>query len=155
MTRFGREPAAFRLLRWLCIAAFVLYAVPGVFAGYRAWVQVRSLELMVPSAALRAGDVVRVRTVSWARTYVTVRLLLIQGVHAETLAVHEISKNVNASLDPRWRRDSIIVRLTAPLLARYVPGAAVLRASGVGRPQWMRLPPPLVREAAVQIVPAP
>jgi hypothetical protein len=131
----------------------VTYIVPGVFSAYRAWVQVRSLDLVVPRQLIQAGDTIRVRTVSWARTWVDVELLLVQGNRADTLALHEIPKNHNASIDPRWRRDSIVVVVTDLLLKGYDRGAATLRARAIGGPQWLRTPPPLIREASVRLAP--
>jgi hypothetical protein len=147
------EPAITGWVRWLCLFLFAIYVVPGLFSAYRAWVQIRSLDLIVPGKELHSGDVIRVRTVSWARTYVYVDLLLVQGSHVDTLASHEIPRNVNASQDPRWRRDSMTVVLTPALLSRYDSGAAIIRAVAEGGPQWLRTPPPLVREAPVQLVP--
>ena len=129
----------------------VTYVVPGLFSSYRAWVQIRSLDLILPRRELRVGDTVRVNTVSWARTWVDVDLVLIQGTRADTLATHEIPKNHNASIDPRWRRDSIVVVLTPSLLAGYEPGSATIRAHAIGGPQWLRTPPPLVRESRIQL----
>jgi hypothetical protein len=43
--------------------------------------------------------------------------------------------------------------VTPELLARFASGAAVVRATAHGRPQWMRTPPPEVREVAVEIGP--
>ena len=141
-------------MRWLIIGAvLVTYVLPGLFSSYRAWVQIRSLDLIVPSRELRIGDTVRVNTVSWARTWVDVDLVLMQGNRVDTLAIHEIAKNHNASIDPRWRRDSIIVVLTAPVLERYNPGTATFRAHAIGGPQWLRTPPPLIRESQVQLMP--
>jgi hypothetical protein len=37
------------------------------------------------------------------------------------------------------------------MLARFEPGTATLRATAVGRPQWLRVPPPTVREQPVII----
>jgi hypothetical protein len=153
MRRRWDRPSITGWVRWLCIFLFVMYAVPGLFSSYRAWVQVRSLDLSVPGKDLRSGDTIRVRAVSWARTYVYVDLLLLQGGHKDTLATHEIPRNVNASQDPRWRRDSMTVVLTPALLSRYDSGAAIIRAVAEGGPQWLRTPPPLVREAAVRLVP--
>ncbi len=131
-----------------------MYVVPGLFSSYRAWIQIRSLELVVPRTEIGSGDTVRVRTVSWARTYVYVDLFLVQGNRVDTLATHEIPRNVNASQDPRWRRDSIIVVLTPAVLSRYDSGAAIIRAVAAGGPQWLRTPPPLVRKKAVQLIPS-
>ena len=132
----------------------VTYVIPSLFSAYRAWVQVRSLELIVQRRELHNGDTVRVNTVSWARTWVNVDLILIQGRRADTLAWHEIAKNHNASIDPRWRRDSLTLVLTPALLAGYSEGPATVQARAIGGPQWLRTPPPLVREVAVQLTPS-
>ena len=154
--RQPHEPALPRWIFWPSVFLFlVMYALPGLFSSYRAWVQVRSLELIAPRAQVRSGDSIRVRTVSWGRTYVNVDLLLLQGSHAETLAFNEIPKNHNASIDPRWRRDSIAVVLTQALLTRFDSGDATLRATAIGGPQWLRTPPPLVRERVVTLVREP
>ena len=148
------ESAIVWWVRWPSIfLVLVVYVLPGLFSSYRAWVQVRSLELIVPSRVIRSGDTIRVRAVSWARTWVYVDLLLVQGDRADTLAVHEIPKNHNASIDPRWRRDSMTVVLTKPFLRQYQPGAATIRVTATGGPQWLRTPPPLVRETEVLLVP--
>ena len=137
--------------RSVIAVALVTYIIPGLFSSYRAWVQVHSLDLSVPRREIQSGDTVRVNTISWARTYVYVDLLLVQGAHAETLAVHEIPKNHNPSIDPRWRRDSINLVLTDALLRGFNPGPAKIHVSAEGGPQWLRTPPPLIREAAVQL----
>jgi hypothetical protein len=152
--RQSREPAVVRWIRWaLVFLVLATYVVPGSFSSYRAWVQVRSLDLVVPNKTLGTGDTIRVRTVSWARTWVDVDLLVIQGNRADTLAFHRIPKNHNASIDPRWRRDSIVVVLSRPLLTAYERGPATVRATAVGGPQWLRTPPPLVRETVVELMP--
>jgi hypothetical protein len=75
----------------------------------------------------------------------------VQGSHAETLAVQFVRGNEWGSIDPRARRASQAVVLAPEVLSRFRAGAAVLRATATGRPQWMRLPPPTVRESAVEI----
>ena len=148
----SKEAALVQWIRWLVIGVVLMtYVVPGLFSSYRAWVQIRSLDLIVPRRDLRAGDTVRVNTVSWARTWVDVDLVLVQGSRTDTLATHEIPKNHNASIDPRWRRDSIIVVVTPSLLAGYNPGKATFRAHAIGGPQWLRTPPPLIRESQVRL----
>jgi len=129
----------------------VTYVVPGLFSSYRAWVQVKSLELVTAGPVLRTGDTIRVQAASWARTHVEVDLLLVQGARVDTLAVRVIPGNHNASIDPRIRRDSITLVVTPNLLAGYNRGPAIVKATATGRPQWLRTPPPLVREKAVQL----
>ncbi len=135
-------------------AALALLAVPvalGVLSGWRAWVQVRSLELAADSPVLRGGSIVQARVVTSGRTFVDLRLELVQGTHAETLAVRQVPKNRDAATDPRSRRDSLAVVLTPELLGRFRVGPVLVRAVARGRPQWLREPPPTVREVALEI----
>jgi len=148
---FAREAPSMKALRWLTIAVVVPFAVFGGFSAFRAWVQVHSVTMRVPDRELRPGGIVEVDAVSWARTHVTVRLVLTQGAHAETLAVHRIPSHYQASLDPRTRAAHLMVPLTAERLARYRPGDAVLRATAIGGPQWLRTPPPKIDERHVII----
>ena len=43
------------------------------------------------------------------------------------------------------------VVVTPELLGRFEPGAALVRATAHGRSQWLRTPPPEVREVAIEI----
>ena len=154
--RRARQPHPSGIPSWIfwpsIILAVVTYVIPGLFSAYRAWVQVRSLELIVARRDIHAGDTVRVHAVSWARTRVHVDLQLLQGSRVTTLGTRIIPDNHNPSIDPRWRRDSIVVVLTPALLAGYEDGAAALRARAIGGPQWLRTPPPLIRETPVTVV---
>ncbi len=141
--------------RWILwpsiIIVLVTYVAPGLFSAYRALVQVRSLDLDVPRAQVRIGDTVRVRAVSWARTRVRFDLQLIQGAKSTVLASRVIPDNYNASIDPRWRRDSIVIVMTDTLLSGYERGGAKFRATAIGGPQWLRTPPPLIQQREVNV----
>jgi hypothetical protein len=135
-------------------AALVLLAVAlgtAVASGYRAYFQVYGLELQVDEPILRGGSVVRTGVSASGRTTVSVRVELIQGARSETLAVHVVRGNDWASFDPRPQRAAHASTLTPEILARFGEGPATLRATATGRPQWTRLPPPTVREAAVEL----
>ena len=155
----ARQPHKSGIPTWVLwpslVFVLVTYVAPGLFSAYRAWVQVRSLELTLPGNAIRPGDTVRVRAVSWGRTRVHFDLQLLQGDRSTTLGAHVIPDNHNPSIDPRWRRDSIVVVLTQPLLAQYGRGVATFRASAIGGPQWLRTPPPLIREMRVTLAATP
>ena len=142
--------------RWVLWPSIIIvvatYVIPGFFSAYRAWVQVHSLDLIVAKREIQTGDTVRVRAVSWGRTRVQVNLQLVQGDRSTTLGSHVIPDNHNPSIDPRWKRDSIVVVLTQPLLAIYNRGPATLRAIAIGGPQWLRTPAPLIRETPVTLV---
>jgi len=138
-------------LRRATLAFLALCSVTALASGHRAYFQVRGLELRVAGPVLRAGSVVETEVVSSGRTHVDVRVELVQGPHVETLASQFVRGNEWGSVDPRARRASQAIVLTPELLSRFSPGAAVLRATATGRPQWLRLPPPTVRESAVEI----
>lgn len=138
-------------LRRAALAFLALCFVTALASGHRAYFQVRDLELRVDGPTLRAGSVVETETVTSGRTHVDVRVELVQGSHAETLAAQLVRGNEWGSIDPRTRLASQTVVLTPEVLSHFRPGAAVLRATATGRPQWTRLPPPTVRETAVEI----
>jgi hypothetical protein len=125
--------------------------VTALASGYRAYYQVRSLELKLREATLGEGSVVEVAAEGSGRTTVDVRLELIQGGHSETLSTLRIRGSEWVALDPRPCPGSLRVVLTREQLARFRDGAATVRATATGRPQWLRLPPPTVREAAVNL----
>lgn len=128
-----------------------LCLLTAVVSGYRAYYQVRGLELQVSEPALRNGSVIQAAVVGSGRTTIDVRVELVQGDRSETLAVRHVPGNEWASFDPRPTRASERVALAPEHLARLLPGAAKVRATASGRPQWTRLPPPVVRELAVEI----
>jgi len=135
-------------------AIYVFVAVISVFAaisGYRAYFQVRSLELNLAERVLRSGTSIEVKAESYARTSVDVRLELIQGAKSKTLGEVRIPPNYIPAVDPRVKRVSMTVTLTPELLAGFGSGPAQLRATALGRPEFGRTPPPLVREVSVEI----
>jgi hypothetical protein len=145
------EARPLALLKRFFLLLFVLYLVSGLESSYRAFYQVRSLELHSTDRILRADSNVKTEVVSYGRTHVDVKVELIQGEKSETLARQLVPGNYFAALDPRWQRATQTIALTPEVVARFQPSAAILRATATGRPQWTRLPPPLVRELAVEI----
>ena len=127
------------------------YLVIGLIAGYRAWFQIRSLELRSSDLVLRRGSYIKTTVVSYARVPIEVRLELVQGTHAETVALQHVPKNTWAFLDPRTRQASQLATLDADTLNRFTPGVAKVRATATGRLQLGHLPAPLIREIAVEI----
>lgn len=134
------------------MAAFVSLCVPiALCSGYRAYYQVRSLELRVSAAASGAESIVETHVVTSGRTDVDLKLELVQGAHTAMLAKQRVPGNEWASIDPRSPRASQQVVVRAEVLTGFHDGEAVVRATATGRPQWLRLPPPTVREAGVRI----
>jgi hypothetical protein len=147
----SRETRPIALLKRAVLVLLAFCFVTALTSGYRAYYQVRSLELHLTEPTLRRGSVVQVEVVGSGRTTIDVRVELIQGEHSETLAVHQMRGNEWASFDPRPRRASPSVVVTPEQLALFTDGAAKVRATATGRPQWTRLPPPTVREVEVEI----
>ena len=138
--------------RLMLVVAVPFFLVDG-FAIYRRLAQLRRLDVQVSDVALRAGSVVTLDASSWATTMMTVRLELVQGARAETLLLHQLPPNAEATLDPRPRSARRRVVLTADRLARYTAGDAVLRATATWRAQLLRKSHPVVREVPVRITP--
>jgi hypothetical protein len=134
------------------IGAFVtVILVFAAMSGYRAYFQVRSLELRPAERVLRSGTSVEVKAESYARTPVDVRIELIQGAKTKNLGGVRIPRNYDPALDPRLKRAALTVALTPELLSGFESGPAQLRATAEGRMQFGRTPPPLIREVSVEI----
>ena len=146
-----REARPITLLRRVALVVLALCFVTALASGYRAYYQVLGLELRLAEPIVHGGSAVQVEVVGSGRTHIDVRVELIQGTHSEILFVHRLPGNEWASFDPRPQRASHSVSVTPEQLAGFVNGDAKLRATATGRPQWMRLPPPTVREVEVEI----
>ena len=122
------------------------YLVIGLIATWRSYYQVHSLELQTDSSVLRPDSTITTRLVSYARNKIDVRLELIQDSHSETIASELVLSNEWALLDPRIRRSSHTVVLSQEILNHFVAKPIRVRVTAIGRPQWGRTPPPVVRE---------
>jgi hypothetical protein len=134
------------------VLVFIVGQLPiGALSSYRAWVQIKDLTLATTSAVLAPGVVVRANLASWARTESDARIELVQGNRVAMLGEVYLPRNHEPVFDPRPKHGAVVVTLTPSMLAGFEPGTAVLRASAVGRPQWLPTPPPTVREQPVTI----
>jgi hypothetical protein len=142
-----------RPIRWLkrCfILVIVTLLAMGAMSSYRAYVQVKSVELNAPRL-LSVGSVVHTSVVTSGRTMADVEVDLIQGAHSAQLLKLHLTGNRLGFFDPRTQTASETVFLTSKMLSGFQPGAARLRSVATGRHQWMRLPPPTVREIEVEV----
>ena len=131
---------------------FILLQLPiGALSSYRAWVQIKELTLTTTSPTLSPGVVVQSNLVSWARVESDARIEIVQGNRVAMLGEVYLPRNHEPVFDPRPKSGSVAVTIEPQMLAAFDPGPAVLRASAVGRPQWLRVPPPTIRELAVII----
>ena len=162
----SRRPLVFVLLKRLCLVVLSAYLVIGLISAYRAWYQVKSLDLRLQGSGsvsvpndpraesvtdVANGSVFEADLVSYARTHIDVRMELVQGTNSETLAFGTLPGNQWGFWDPRTRQRSFKTVLTDEVLNHFQPGRAKLRATAIGRHQWMRLPPPVVREITVEL----
>lgn len=139
------------VLKKATVVFVIAWFVLALISGHRALFQVQRLGLTVTDPALRNGATIRVDARSSGRVTVDVLLEIIQQERSETLAMRRIPTSRDPALDPRWKRASLSFVVTPAVLSRFQPGPAVVRATGLGRSQWLRTPPPTVREAAVSI----
>lgn len=147
----SRDTRPIALLKRVILILLALCLVTALVSGYRAYYQVRSLELQLTEPILKDGSVIQIAVTGSGRTTIDVQLELIQGTYSETLAVHHLPGNEWASFDPRSTRGTYSVVLTPDLLGRFQTGAAKVQAIATGRRQWTRLPPPEIREITVEI----
>ena len=145
-----RETRWLSILKRVCVVIVGVYVVLGMIALYRAVTQIHSLELH-SDGVLRSGSAVKATVVSYARVPIHLRIELIQDEHSELVAFQSVPKNEWSLLDPRTREATQTAVLTDDVLKRFESGRAVVRATAIGRVQFDRLPPPLVREVIVDI----
>ena len=138
------------ILKKLCLALVAAYLAIGLTAGYRAYHQIKSVDLEAPPT-LRAGTSIDTSIVTYGRTFINVRLELIQGSLVEIVSAYRIPNNPWAFLDPRTRRVSLSSLLTEDVIKRFQPGPATLRATATGLPQLGHVPPPVVQETTIEI----
>jgi hypothetical protein len=124
-------------------------------SGYRAIWQVHGVEVSASDAALTPGTTVRARIVTSGRTFAHLNVALVQGAHLELLASRLVPASRAAQTDPRSRHASVSIVLTRAVLSRFHAGPARLRAVGLGSSQFLRVPPPEIREIPVQIAQSP
>lgn len=151
--RLTEDAPSVRIVKRVTFVALAIHVALASYSGYRAIVQVRGLEVRASDPVLRSGSRVEAEVVSSGRTEVGVQLEVIQGARAETLGVQWVQRSREAAYDPRTRRGRLAVVLTPAHLAGFVTGPAVLRATGMGSPQWLRTPPPTIREMRVAVRP--
>lgn len=144
------EPRWLTLLKRLLLLIVAFHLLVGLVSSYRAYYQIHSADIF-SDQVLQPGSAVQTKVVTYGRSFADVKLELIQGALAVTLHEQRVAANEFGFYDPRTQKAEFSVNITPQTLERFAPGAALLRATAVGRHQWMRLPPPVVREVPVEI----
>ena len=138
------------LLKRVLLLIVLVHLVIGLISAYRAYFQIHSLELTTEHV-LKSGSVIKTNVVTYGRSFADVRLELVQNGKAVQLYDQHVRANEFGFYDPRTQSASFSVQITPQMLEQFAAGPAVVRATAVGREQWTRLPPPLVREVNVTI----
>jgi hypothetical protein len=138
------------------IALACTFAFFAGISGYRAIVQIYRVEVHGPDT-LRVGSVLYLDITTSGRVTSSGTLEMVQGTRRDTLGWFRIPDNhvgtfISQSLNPLPVRDSFPILVSAAILADFDAGPAVLRATGTGAKQWMRLPPPTIRERPVVLL---
>ena len=149
-TRAIPEAHAIVLLKRVFMIVVSVYLVIGMISAYRAFYQVRSVDIQ-SDEVLRSGSAITTSVVSYARVPIDVRIELVQDGHSATIAGMRVRDNEWALFDPRTQHGSQTNVLPTEVLKQFANGKAIVRATAIGRPQWGRLPPPLICERVVNI----
>lgn len=133
------------------LAGFVLLLPLAMWSGYRAIVQVFSLDVAVHRTADGQGTAM-IDVIGSGRATLTVTTEIIAGSAHDTVQTDIVHTHRDAALDPRPIRGRFAVRLpalpTSSTGDKFSPGAT-LRVTAVGRSQWLRTPPPTIRDVAI------
>lgn len=150
--RLAQEWKGFVILRRTIIAIAIVHFSLAAASGYRAIVQVYDVTIGT-SPAIRPGHSLKVHVSTSGRTYVDVRVDLVQGGHTEKIGTTQVDSNDSFFYDPRAKRIAMSIVIPADILSRFTVGEATIRAEAVGRPQWLRTPPPTIDEVKVRLDP--
>ena len=148
--RLETDPRWLTLLKRILLLIVAVHLVIGLISTYRAYFQIHSLELKSGNN-LQSGSTINAKVVTYGRSFADVRLEIIQNGKVVNLHEEHVPANEFGFYDPRTQTASFSVVITPQMLEQLHQGSAVLRATAVGRHQWMRLPPPVVREVEVTI----
>ena len=140
--------------RHFIYAFLIVHAVLFPLSGFRAWVQVYDVDLRTSSSSAAPGTRIVANIETSGRIAIDVDIVANQGARTILLGSMRIPSNEQAIYDPRPRRDSIAVSLTSQDLKAILPGPVAIIATAKGRPQFTRMPPPLIKHL-VLVAPSP
>jgi hypothetical protein len=140
-----------RFFRNGVLGALAILLAVSIVAGYRAYAPISSVEIRLAEPALHDGGGIRVDTVSSGRGPVSIRVELIQGTRSATVVVDRVASRRWAFWDFRSVQHSTYAVVSRSLLERFTAGKAVVRATVVGAPAWLRRPRPVVQEVTVAL----
>ena len=137
---------------WIGILiCLVLFLTLGVVVSYRAYYPIVSVKILLAEPMLRADGVVRVDTVSSGRAPISIRVELVQGDRSEIVVIDRVTSRNRALWNLRAVQKSTYAPISRAMLERFTAGQAVVRATVVSGPTWLRQPPPVVHELATNL----
>lgn len=150
-----QEPPALRVMRRMSMPILVVVAVLFLVSGVRALIQVYTLDVWASTnnPSLQGSFEAGTSVVTSGRGPATVKLELVQEDRSETLVIDSVRGRNFPVVNPLPRRSTRRVVVSPVVLSRFSAGPATLRATALGRPQWLRTPPPTVRSLAITIAP--
>jgi hypothetical protein len=150
-TRLSAEPIGLKVVRRTILTVAAVHFSLAAISGYRAWVQVKELTIRTGDEILGPGSSIEVDAVSSGRNPVTISLDAVQGPRMRRLARVTVPENRNRFYDPRSQRERFVVLITPEILKDLKEGPLVLRATGEGRSQFLRVPPPKIVHRATAV----
>ena len=146
-----RESPWERWVKRVLLGAFCGYLVIAGFSGFRALVQVYSVRIDAPRV-VRPGESISTVVKSSGRNTGDVTIELRQDGRVDTLGTRGVPGNRYGIFDPRPQTAMLTAALTSEVLAGFEDGPAQIRSIARGRSQLLRVPPPKIATATVQIV---
>lgn len=140
-----------RTLKPLIVIAVILFLASGV----RSFVQVYDLDFWVSTnePSLQGSFEAATGVLTSGRVPATVKLELIQEGRSEILMIDSVRARNFPAINPLPRRSARRIVVSPVVLSRFSAGRATVRATVVGRPQWMWTPPPTVSSIEITIAP--
>jgi hypothetical protein len=140
-----------RLIRVGTLSGLAVFLAVGIVASYRAYYPISSVRILLAEPLLRPGGGIRVDTVTSGRGPVSIRVELVQGERTATVVLDRVASKRWAFWDFRAVRHTTYAVVSRMLLGQFTAGQAVVRATVVGMPAWLRQPPSVVQEVAVEV----
>ncbi len=144
------EPTSYMIVRRILSTLLVLFLCFGIISANRAYTQVRSVNVSSPPT-LHGGETITGRIVSSGRVAVMLNVDLVQGDRRLQLASHMVPGNRDPFFNFIFRHDSTTAVISPTALSNFSAGPAELVATGLGRSQWLRVPPPVTFRLPVAI----
>ena len=148
--RLSEEWIGFKILKRICIAVAVVHFSLAAASGYRAVVQIYSVDLETPKV-LAAGTQMHARVSTAGRTYVDTRVEIVQGSTVERIATYQVPQNDSFFYDFRTKRAAFDVTVPPDIMSRFKPGPAKVRLIAEGRMQWVHVPPPKIQVVPIEL----